>query len=397
MECTETIDHLSAYMDGELSDREQAEMEEHLRGCARCADEEKALRDTVALLRALPAEPAPPELLAGVRMRLGREDGAPLRSRRSFAARFRIPLQAAAAGLILLIAYGVHKQLPATAPATPRAAAVSSVKGRVGAGAAARQPAAAADAGRRVASARADAAGPRPAARSAEAPRPPAQREVASAAAPASPVDHDGSVVPAALPTGVSTVTEVEAEPANGGSTAGPQPVAAWQGSAVPVVVRPFPRGNQNIWVFATRTRSGGGAVGTAYFQESPGGDLPTVHVFTARAFRLRRPAPFGREVTVGVAADDRPGIEDRITELALRLGGTVRRQSARTASASPADAPPPPAIVQVVVPTVFADVFLEELGKLGTIPAEEMPGRLDVRPGPSPDNVAYTVQIRVR
>lgn len=398
MECAETIDLLSAYLDGELPDREQEEMEEHLRRCIRCAREEKALRDTVALLETLPGEPAPPEFLAAVRMRLDAEEAAPSRGRRPFSVRFKVPLQAAAAALILLIVYGVQKQLPTTKPPAPHPAAVSAAKGNAGAATAVRQTTAAASARHRVVSEGRDAATQRPAGRPAETRRSPAAREVASAAVPVKPVNRADSVIPAALTSGAGTMTDGEAQPATGGSTEGTQPVVAWRGSAVPIVVQPFPRENHDMLVgFATRTHTGGDTIEMAYFRQSPEGGAPTVHVFTARALRLQRPAPFGREVTIGISADDRPGIEDRITELALRLGGTVHLRPARTASAGPVGTLPRPEIVHVIVPTVYANVFLEELEKLGTIPPEEMPGKLDVRPGPPPDNVAYTVRIRIR
>ncbi len=50
---------LSAYVDGELSARETARVEEHLRECHACAQDLATLRQTVALLRELPSVDAP--------------------------------------------------------------------------------------------------------------------------------------------------------------------------------------------------------------------------------------------------------------------------------------------------------------------------------------------------
>jgi hypothetical protein len=50
---------LSAYLDGELSTQEKASVEEHLEKCRACRDSLSTLRQTVALLRELPAVSAP--------------------------------------------------------------------------------------------------------------------------------------------------------------------------------------------------------------------------------------------------------------------------------------------------------------------------------------------------
>lgn len=52
-------DSLSAYLDGELSAQEKASVEEHLEKCRDCSDSLSTLRQTVALLKELPAVPAP--------------------------------------------------------------------------------------------------------------------------------------------------------------------------------------------------------------------------------------------------------------------------------------------------------------------------------------------------
>src|SRR5690348_10191040 len=52
-------ERLSAYLDGELSASERAALDAHLPGCAQCQRELAALRQTRALLRALPAPALP--------------------------------------------------------------------------------------------------------------------------------------------------------------------------------------------------------------------------------------------------------------------------------------------------------------------------------------------------
>jgi anti-sigma factor RsiW len=54
-----THDNLSAYLDGELSERERQRVERHLAQCAACRDELASLRATVTLLRQAPRQPLP--------------------------------------------------------------------------------------------------------------------------------------------------------------------------------------------------------------------------------------------------------------------------------------------------------------------------------------------------
>jgi hypothetical protein len=50
---------LSAYIDGELTGRERARVEQHLKECQACAENLRTLQQTVALLKELPPMPAP--------------------------------------------------------------------------------------------------------------------------------------------------------------------------------------------------------------------------------------------------------------------------------------------------------------------------------------------------
>jgi len=107
----------------------------------------------------------------------------------------------------------------------------------------------------------------------------------------------------------------------------------------------------------------------------------------------LLRPVPFGREVTIEVAAEDRPGLEDRIAAAALRIGGNLQGEPAKPGIASESAAD----IVLVHLPAGSVKLFLVELSKLGTLPQEGRPGGSDPSPDPSPEAVAYAVRIRVR
>ncbi|MGB3400909.1 MAG: zf-HC2 domain-containing protein [Candidatus Deferrimicrobiaceae bacterium] len=126
MECTRTWDLLSSYLDGELSDREQEGIADHIRQCSRCAEEERALRETLSLLRSLPAEAAPPELLKRVQLRIGEKTAVPLWKKLFLPAHIKIPLEAAAVVLVFLLVYGIQKEMPATTPVpSPPASAES--------------------------------------------------------------------------------------------------------------------------------------------------------------------------------------------------------------------------------------------------------------------------------
>ena len=108
---------------------------------------------------------------------------------------------------------------------------------------------------------------------------------------------------------------------------------------------------------------------------------------------RLLRPVPFGREVTIEVAAQNRPGLEERIAAAAVRLGGSVQDEPANPGIDSEGAVD----IVRVHLPTDSARPFLAELSKLGILPEEGMSGRAVLTAGPSPEVVGYTVRIRVR
>lgn len=67
---THWTDRLSEYLDGELNAAERQACESHLAGCADCARTLEDLRAVVARAAALPGDPPPAELWAGIEARL---------------------------------------------------------------------------------------------------------------------------------------------------------------------------------------------------------------------------------------------------------------------------------------------------------------------------------------
>ena len=72
MRCETTEERLSAYLDGELSSREQIEIDEHLRACSSCAREYEQLKTMARAYRGLCHE-LPSDMWAGVHERIGQE------------------------------------------------------------------------------------------------------------------------------------------------------------------------------------------------------------------------------------------------------------------------------------------------------------------------------------
>jgi anti-sigma factor RsiW len=361
MECTRTEDLLSAYLDGDLPEREREGFSEHLRQCPRCAGEEKALKETLSLLRNLPTEKAPPGLLEGVRRRIGQEkETVPLWKKLFLPAHIKIPLEAAAVALIFLLAYGIQKEMPATKPPTsPPAKEMAATN-------APPSPSAADESGK-----------PSPGA-DIQAGR---QKADASSRLPADVADRKVEAKKASVEPGEEAPFETEQA-----STPAPSPVKP------PLLSKSeIPAG------LASRVSTKGEAIEPATPRESPAKEAPGPRAFGEQLSRLKRPSPYGKEVTIEVARDDRIGMEDRITELALRLGGGVRRGGTFTAGSGPGETTLLSEILQVSIPADSEDDFLEGLGRMGTIPPEGKPGKTDISAGSSSATIVYTVRIRVR
>jgi hypothetical protein len=351
MECAGTWDRLSAYLDGDLPEKEREGIAQHLRQCARCAEEEKSLKETISLLRNLPAGPAPPELIEGVRLRIGNErEKTPLWKKLFLPAHIKIPLEAAAVVLAFLLVYGVQKEMPSSTPPPPPAS--------VGSG----HPETAA-----------------------------ATREI-----------RQKAEVPARPPAGGSD-RKANRET---GKEETPRRITA----AMPEEKKPAdefaPRREKSTGpartdlpsVPATRVSTGGGSIGTAFPGPSQAEEDIGPRIFSRPESRLLRLSPYEKEVTIEVPSGDRAGIADRIADAALRLGGTFRREITFVPGRFGAgETPPFREIIRVVLPVDRAGGFLAELEKMGTVPPEETPGPVDPPAGPAPDTVAYTVRIRVR
>src|SRR5574340_1228440 len=99
-------ERLSAYLDGALSADERAELEAHLPGCAECQRELAALRQTKALLGALPVPTPPRSFALPTTLR-------PLPARRPAPPRWAGPLQTIGAiAAVVGLAFFVWAALP---------------------------------------------------------------------------------------------------------------------------------------------------------------------------------------------------------------------------------------------------------------------------------------------
>jgi hypothetical protein len=102
---------------------------------------------------------------------------------------------------------------------------------------------------------------------------------------------------------------------------------------------------------------------------------------------------PYGRDIVVDVKPESREGAEERIAGAALRLGGIYERFDRGPGEAAQSGS----GTVRVILPEAAATRFLEEMGRIGTIPPEGTPTATDLPAGPRPGTVAYAVHIRVR
>ncbi len=73
MKCETVCEHLSAYLDGELSPELRTVVEDHLADCPACARQCEELRQTAALLGTLPRVNAPADLLAEINEYMARQ------------------------------------------------------------------------------------------------------------------------------------------------------------------------------------------------------------------------------------------------------------------------------------------------------------------------------------
>lgn len=361
MDCDRVRDLLSDYVKEELPGGARDAVAAHLEGCASCAADAAGLSETLALLSALPREKAPPELLGLVMERIAREAPGPRGWwRKTFApARVRIPVEAAAAVLLVVLVYGIQRgiqepsRLPGGAPGSPRVTAAPPP-----------------DIPAPAPAATASAKSPGKERRAAEGPA----RDRADSRAAANPEGLLSSAggagadfaPPSPPPASPKAESRHPGTPLQGAATATRQPPA--------VQASPLPGAT------AARVSSAGEAI--------------EPKVFAAPPSRLLKALPSGREVTLEVAAGDRPGIEERIVAAAERVGGGAHPGAAARAESA---GPFAEAGVRVLLPGESAGAFLDALKGLGTVPPEGLPASVDLPAGPSPGIVAYTVRIRVR
>jgi len=370
MECRKAQERLSDFREGTLEPLEAAEVAAHLMGCGECAAVAGSLDAVLERLRGLSPSPAPPELLPRVLAAIAAESGtagAPSAAggtgaRRSLLSRFRVPIEAAAAVLLIASVYWYQSaapptQAPPSAPAAqaPKTAPLPDVTPDVIPDA---TPAA-----------------------------PPESAKVASSETPLArtPPKAAREKAPAAAKPREWTASDLPAVPAIRASSGSERIVPV----APPVEVEPEVKREETAGAAAGRPAFE--AVRDAGAVRAP--DALMTRVLSAPPSRLHRPLPYGREVWLNVAPGDRAGAEDRIAAAAIRRGGLVE-QILREGAPGTDGAP---GAVRVVLPAGAAAGFLEELGRIGTVPPGGAPAATDVPEGPRPGTVAYAVRIGVR
>jgi len=120
--CETIRQRLSALIDGDLTPADRREVEEHLRSCAACETEARAMRETLGVLRNLPRAEPPPDMIARIERAI---DGKGSRRARG---RSRIQRHAVAMILAVGILVGIIRVIPhgpglfgARGPALPAA------------------------------------------------------------------------------------------------------------------------------------------------------------------------------------------------------------------------------------------------------------------------------------
>jgi len=364
MECREAQDRMSDFRDGTLDTREATAVAAHLMGCGECAAVAESLDAVRERLRGLSPAPAPPELLPRVLAAVEAESGtagaasapAGAAARRSFLSRFRVPIEAAAAVLLIASVYWYQH----AAPPVPGPPPVPTV----------------------------------------QAPKTAPRSDVSPDVSPdASPDAAKGSPSVAPLPP-------TRPKTARDESTAAAKP-REWTAADLPSVpaVRASSNSERIVPVAppaepeSKREEAAGAGAGSPAFEGGRGVEEVRTReaeppwVFAAPPSRLHRPLPYGRDVSLNVEPGDRAGVEDRIAAAAIRLGGLVE-QIEREGGSGTGGAP---GMVRVVLPGAAAAGFLEELGRIGTVPPGGAPEAIDLPAGPRPGTVAYGVRIRVR
>ncbi|MBP2676098.1 MAG: hypothetical protein H6Q84_2938 [Deltaproteobacteria bacterium] len=354
MDCKETLERLSDYRDGSLSGTVAEEISRHLGECAGCAEIMRSLDAVRKGLLGLPPVPAPPELLGRIHEAIASEGGAASSSAggpaadapaRSVFSRLKVPLETAAAVLLLASAYWYWAESPPATTARPAGPAAPPVE---------------------IASPAPTPVVPPPPVRVAGA----TPRTVTAPPLPvreAKPADRGEERSIASLPEDtpdpkvrVYSLADLPASP----------------------VLRASTRFNRILPPSQANAPAG----------ESRSADTvetPEPSAAAAQTARLRPPFPYGRDVSLETDPEDREEAAERIRETARRLGGTVE--------GTDRDAPEGTVAVRVLLPERTAQAFIDELGRIGKIPPEGMPARSVLPAGPAPGTNAYTVRLRTR
>lgn len=390
MDCAELRERLSDLLDGTLLPPERAEFDRHLVLCPSCAAEEKALRETVSRLRTLPVLPAPPGLLEGIRARIEAErfGAEPAEKARAWP---RIPLSAAAAVLLFLLAYGTHRELtssrqaPATPPAAERREAAKAMP--------ARGPGEAVPESRDGAAARLRATAEEPA----SSPSPPAGevRRLSRHRA----ADRLPAAESAAAPAGAESSDAISPQP--------PEPARASAepaGRDRPGTILPAPRNAAPLRVadpsLPAATASPASLAGRSTVPSPPAripsGEIsPHPMLASVPPSHLLRTVPHAREVLLVIPEERREGLEHRIIAAAEAMGGAFQPEP--QGIGVPVSPDLLPDTVRVQVPQENADRFLATLEQLGTVPVGGIVARVEVPVGIYTGLVGYTVRIRTR
>ncbi|MBI5905664.1 MAG: zf-HC2 domain-containing protein [Deltaproteobacteria bacterium] len=375
MDCTETQKRLSEFRDGLLPSSDAEAVSAHLSACAECASVAESLDVLRDRLRGLAPDPAPPELRARVRAAIGAEAGGIPGSAgprgagaRPYFSRRWLPLEAAAAVLLFASVYWYQRTQPPDATAPPPPSAVEK---------------------------------PAPSASEKSAPDTVRPRETADRRDPRAPRASAGESV-RFVPEG-GTGARYAGKPGEEAAPSKMPKARDWSpadlpaapavrastdsGRIVPATVAPPPPQDRETAASASAGIDGKRVAEAEGMRKAQEG-----RALAAPPSRLLRPVPYGREVLLEVGAGQRDGVEERIAAAARRLGGGS--ESPDRASAGVAEGA---AAVRVLLPEPSAAAFLEELGRLGTIPPEGRPAAIDTPAGPRAGTVAYTVRIRVR
>ena len=375
MDCRDTLERLSDYQDGALDSAAAEAAGVHLRDCAGCAEAARSLAAVREGLRRLPPVAAPPELMARVREAVAREEGASSfistgaaapTGARPLLSRLRIPLEAAAAVLLVASIWWYQKGTPTySVPKAPPAPS----------GTAAPAPKAVPDPSPRH---------PEKTAKSQDRESRLARQPDGTPPAAVAPEPAPGP--PAATVAGRTEVASLPAgapEPKFRDRSPAELPAApAVRASSESARIVPMDAGPP----VATGAEEGQGGAMPGIRNDAA--SAPAPRILAAPPSRLLRALPYGREIVVDVTPEARGGAGDRIAAAARRLGGSVE-QIERDPSGLDVVA------VRVLLPEPAAPAFLSEMDRIGKVPPEGKPEEADIPAGPTRGTVAYTVRIR--